>query len=115
MRSFLFIIAAGAVFYVVACTDPAPPVAVNSTPSRPAATPTVAAADDHGHEDTAPRISLADAKKAFDAGTAVIIDVRDEMAYKQEHIKGALNIPTAQLDAKADTIPKGKKVIAYCS
>ena len=65
--------------------------------------------------DDAPRISLADAKKAFDDGTAVIIDVRDEAAYKQEHIKGSLNIPTATLDAKVKEIPKGKMVIAYCS
>lgn len=115
MRAFLFILAAGAVFYVAACTNPAPPVAVNKTPSQPAATPAATAADEHGHQDDAPRISLADAKKAFDAGDAVIVDVRDEMAYKTEHIKGSINVPLNELDAKANTIPKGKKIIAYCS
>ena len=32
--------------------------------------------DDHGHEDTAPRIELADAKSLFDAGEALFIDTR---------------------------------------
>ena len=115
MRVFLLFLAAGAVFYVAACTNPAPPVAVNSTPNRPVATPAAAAVDEHGHEDEAPRISLAEAKKAFDAGQAVIVDVRDQMAYETEHIKGSINIPLNELDAKANTIPKGKKIIAYCS
>ena len=114
MRSYLFIIAAAALFGVVACTDAASPIAGNTAVTKPA-TPAASRADSHAEEDNVPRITLADAKKAYDAGEAVIVDVRDEMAYKQEHIKGALHIPTAQLDAKFDSIPKGKKVIAYCS
>lgn len=71
--------------------------------------------DAHGHVDDAERITLADAKKTFDAGNAVFIDTRDEASFKQEHIKGALNIPMNLLNERFGTIPKGKKVIAYCS
>lgn len=86
----------------------------NMTPYPPGtnAAPKV---DDHGHTDDAPRIALADAKKDFDAGNAVFIDTRVEATYKQEHVKGAINIPVEAVDAKFNEIPKGKKIIAYCS
>ena len=65
--------------------------------------------------DDAPRISLADAKAAFDAGTALFVDTRGDAAYNQEHIKGALNIPMDKLEANIKSLPKDKKIIAYCS
>ena len=61
------------------------------------------------------RITVADAKKEFDAGTAVFIDVRAEAAYKMEHITGALHIPIETLDSQLSKLPKGKKLIIYCS
>ena len=67
------------------------------------------------HSDDAPRISLEDAKKAFDEGNVVIIDTRAEVAYKNEHIKGAINIPAETFQTRYKEVPKGKKVIAYCS
>lgn len=71
--------------------------------------------DEHGHADDAPRISLADAKKDFDAGNVVFIDTRAEAAFKQEHVKGAINVPMESFEAKFKDIPTGKKIIAYCS
>jgi len=62
-----------------------------------------------------PRITLADAKKAFDDKSAVIIDARPEASYKEEHIAGAINIPFGQQDTMMDRVPKGKKIIIYCS
>ena len=61
------------------------------------------------------RISLEDAKKDFDAGTAIIIDARDEGSYKNEHVKGAINIPYGDFDKKYKSVPKDKKIIVYCS
>jgi predicted sulfurtransferase len=65
--------------------------------------------------DEAPRISLADAKKAFDAGEAVFIDTRSAVAYNNEHIKGALNVPAGEFETAYSKVPKDKKIIAYCS
>lgn len=65
--------------------------------------------------DNVPRITLEEAKKDYDNGTAVIIDSRPEVAYKQEHIAGALNIPIGSPDTRFSEIPKGKKIIIYCS
>jgi predicted sulfurtransferase len=82
-----------------------------------AATPAPTAANTHAeeHSDDAPRISLEDAKKAFDEGNVLIIDTRAEVAYKTEHIKGAINIPADEFQTRYKEVPKNKKVIAYCS
>jgi hypothetical protein len=106
---------------LTACQDTAPPVKVTDTAkttntnSNAANSVSPPKADEHGHTDEAPRITLADAKKDFDAGSAVFLDTRAEASYKNEHIKGALNITEANLEEKYKEIPKGKKIIAYCS
>jgi len=105
----IFLLAAAGLLFVAACTDAAKPPALvaNAPTGQPTPPP------DEGHD--APRISIADAKKDYDAGSGVIIDVRDASAYKQEHIKGALHIPMAEAAANEDKIPKNKKIIVYCS
>ena len=108
----LFIIA-GLVGF--ACTDAAkPPVAVRNTPT-PAP---VAQADSHDHgaaPHAAPRISLAEAKKDFDAKTAVFIDTHAPEQFAQRHIPDSINVPANNLEPYLNKIPKGKKLIAYCS
>ncbi len=74
------------------------------------ASPTAAA-----FPEEAPRISLEDAKKAFDGGNAIFVDTRAEVAYKTEHIKGAINIPAEDFQTRYTEVPKNKKIIAYCS
>ena len=72
-------------------------------------------ADEHGHVDDAPRITLADAKKDFDAGSAIFVDTRAKAAYDNEHIKGSINMTTGDVEARYKELPIGKKIIAYCS
>ena len=63
-----------------------------------------------------PRISLEDAKKAFDESTAVFVDARPPEGYKDEHVKGAVNIPLITVGDKSfDPLPKNKTIIVYCS
>lgn len=62
-----------------------------------------------------PRISAEDAKKEVDAGRAVLVDSRGDGAYNAEHLPGALNIPFGSPDDKFSQLPKGKKIIVYCS
>jgi rhodanese-related sulfurtransferase len=61
------------------------------------------------------RISLADARAAFESGKAIIVDVRGEAAFKEGHIKGAQMIDFAKLADKAAELPKDKTIILYCS
>jgi 3-mercaptopyruvate sulfurtransferase SseA len=101
------------------CQNSAAPVKIESAKTTANTTVNTTAAppktDEHGHADEAPRITLADAKKDFDAGNVVFIDTRAEATYKQEHVKGAINIPMEAVEAKYKEIPTGKKIIAYCS
>ena len=71
--------------------------------------------EETAQKDDAPRISLDDAKKEFDGGKVLFIDTRGEAQYKQEHIKGAINIPADTFQTRYTEVPKDKKVIAYCS
>lgn len=101
---------------VTACTNAAkPPVAVRNSPTpRPPAT----TSDGHDHGNAphgAPRITLADAKKDFDAKTAVFIDTHAPEQYAQRHIPGSINVPANNIEPYLNKIPKGKKIIAYCS
>ncbi len=66
-------------------------------------------------EDNAQRISLKDAKAAYDSGNALFIDTRPDTAYKGEHIKGAINIPAGETDKHIAELPKNKQLIFYCS
>ena len=63
-----------------------------------------------------PRINVQDAKAAVDRDEAVTVDSRPEDAYKTEHIAGAINIPLGTgAEEKFASLPKGKKIIVYCS
>ena len=111
MKQLIFALFILGAFIVAGCTDAAkPPVVVKNTPAP-------AAKDSHGHAEgsNAPRISLADAKKDFDAGTAVFIDTHAPEQFAQQHIAGAINVPANNMEPYINNIPKGKKIIAYCS
>lgn len=103
------------------CQNAAAPIRIDSARTADAANPAAktenpaAKTDEHGHADDAPRISLADAKKDFDAGNTVFIDTRAASAYKTEHVKGAINMPAEVFEARYKEIPTGKKIVAYCS
>ena len=61
-----------------------------------------------------PRITLEDAKKAYDDKTAIFVDSRPLESYKIEHVKGAINIPLGST-TDFSSLPKGKTIIVYCS
>ena len=116
MKLNLAIVFLSALVLATACTDAAkPPVIVKSSPT-PAASP---ARQSTGHEDheghDAPRITLADAKKDFDSKSAVFIDTHAPEQYAQRHIPGSINVPANNIEPYLNKIPKGKKIIAYCS
>jgi len=118
MRYLTFLIFTVAFITAIACAKPA---ADNTTVAlanaAPTATPPPSAAPSQTPTpaEDAPRITLEEAKKAFDEGKAFIIDARAEEAYKAEHIKGAVNIRSDNLDARLKEIPRDKTIIVYCS
>ncbi|MCX6549395.1 MAG: rhodanese-like domain-containing protein [Acidobacteria bacterium] len=78
--------------------------------------PIVAGAPQVSGEAAVPRISAADLKKAVDAGTVLVLDVRDADSYAAGHIPGAVLVPLDALSAKAPELKESKKpIVAYCA
>jgi len=61
------------------------------------------------------RITIEETQAAIAADTAVIVDVRDEAAYKASHIRGAKNVPLPRFEERAGELPKDKLIITYCA
>ncbi len=113
------IVAASLFVLTLGCQSAVPPaVGSGDDPLESAKTidsaPSVTDHDEEAEKD-APRISLADAKEAFDEGGAVFVDTRAATFYQNERIKGALNVPSSDFEDNYKAVPKNKKVIAYCS
>jgi 3-mercaptopyruvate sulfurtransferase SseA len=82
----------------------------NSAVTSSAATP--------GHiapADGVKRITTVELREALDKGTAILIDVRGDAAYKQSHIKGSISIAGDQLAAHLKELPRDKMIVTYCS
>lgn len=63
----------------------------------------------------APRISGEEAVKLAASGEAVLIDVRDKVAWDATHAEGALSMPTAEIGRRLAELPKDKLIAAYCT
>jgi predicted sulfurtransferase len=61
------------------------------------------------------RITVQEAQDLFAKGQAVIVDVRNQTAYDQGHIKGARLIPVTEIQNHTGDLPKDKTIITYCS
>ena len=118
-RTIFLLAAAASLFAVAACTDAAEPVSITKTQTAtPQQTANASGSQQIAHSDDgqdSPRISLEEAKKAFDEKSATFIDTHVKATYDAGHIPGAINVTVQDLEAKFNTIPKGKKIIAYCS
>ena len=47
-------------------------------------------------------------------GLVTVLDVRPPEEYAQGHIRGAINVPVAELKKRLHQIPAGQEVVAYC-
>src|ERR1043165_2384885 len=65
--------------------------------------------------DSARRIPREEAMKLVAEHKAVYIDVRSKEQYDISHIKGAINIPLAELPNRWRDLPVGKFLITYCA
>jgi predicted sulfurtransferase len=109
-RSFLYptIILLGAI--LGACNSAETSVSEYAQKSEQKATPAPAAPTDGAR-----RIAVNEAKDLLDKGKAVVIDVRNQAAYDQAHVRGAKLIPAAEILNHLDELPRDKTIITYCS
>ncbi len=85
-----------------------------ATQNAPTA-PTPATAFEEETYPEIPRVSLRDSKSAYDAGTAVFVDVRSAEAYQGSHIAGAINIPLADIESRFGELDQTQWIITYCT
>lgn len=118
MRYYISLIAIAliGISILTACQNTATPT-METAKTNSAETPKTAPTAEKNEDPLAkvPRISLADAKKAFDEGNIVFVDTRAEVQYREDHVKGALNIPAEAFETRFAEVPKDKKIITYCS
>ncbi|MBI2215294.1 MAG: rhodanese-like domain-containing protein [Acidobacteria bacterium] len=98
------------------------PPAPQPVPETAQQTPqTATPAEDHDHAALeaeiakVPRISPDALAEELKAGTAVVIDVRDQRAYIGGHIPDAMQIPLQFVEGEIPYFPKDKKLVTYCS
>lgn len=61
------------------------------------------------------RVSLKDAKTAFDQGQAVFLDVRSVESFNAARIPGAVSIPLGELEGRFTELSKDDWIIPYCT
>lgn len=61
------------------------------------------------------RVSLTDAKTAFDQNRALFLDVRSPESYTASHIPGARNIPLTDLESRLNELSPDQWIITYCT
>ena len=67
------------------------------------------------HADGARRVGPAELQKLVEGGRVAIYDTRPKASYEQEHIKGALSMPSDEVAARAGELPKDKTLVFYCT
>jgi hypothetical protein len=104
-----FILAGGGLFLVIAIF-----LLANQNPTAvPIPTAEIAPTEDTHPE--IQRVSLEEAKTAFDSKSALFLDVRAAGAYQGSRISGAVNIPLGELDARMGELDKAQWIITYCT
>lgn len=62
-----------------------------------------------------PRISVADAKAGYDAGSILFVDVRSAGSYAESHIPGAESLPETGDENAFLALPHDTEIVTYCT
>jgi 3-mercaptopyruvate sulfurtransferase SseA len=77
--------------------------------------PTPAPQQVHNPADDARRITAEDLYKMYEKNEVLIVDTRNDAAFKQSHIKGAILIPANEVGSRLGELPKDKFIATYCT
>ena len=105
------------VLSMLACNALIPPQPTNTPQPTFTSQPAMPTALIPLTEDEVPRVSVEDAKAAFDSGSAIIVDVRSAQAFQSSHIPGAINIQLGEFETNPTELdlPKDQWIITYCT
>lgn len=65
-----------------------------------------------------PRLRLDEFRARHAAGSILVVDVRDEIVFRNGHIPGALNVPLSEIDRRASEVRTRagqRTIVTYCS
>jgi len=65
--------------------------------------------------DAVVRLSPQEVRTALERKDAVLVDVRGEVNYSLQHIRGAVSIPLGLVKQRAAELPQDKLIVAYCT
>jgi 3-mercaptopyruvate sulfurtransferase SseA len=69
----------------------------------------------HNPADDARRITAEELYQMYEKHEVLIVDTRNDAAFKQSHIKGAILIPSNEVAARVAEFPKDKFIATYCT
>lgn len=69
----------------------------------------------HNPADDARRITAEELYKMYEQHQVLIVDTRNDAAFKQGHIKGAILIPSNEVASRLGELPKDKFIATYCT
>lgn len=69
----------------------------------------------HNPADDARRITAEELYKMYEQHQVLIVDTRNDVAFKQTHIKGAILIPSNEVATRLGELPKDKFIATYCT
>ena len=69
----------------------------------------------HNPADDARRITAQELHDLWEQNKVLIVDTRNDAAYNQGHIKGAILIPSGDFAARLGELPKDKMIVTYCT
>ena len=69
----------------------------------------------HNPADDARRITAEELYKMYEKNEVLIVDTRNDAAFKQSHIKGAILIPSNEVGTRLGELPKSKFIATYCT
>lgn len=96
---------------VLACNSNETLLSQNTRPANQ----TASATPQSTPADNARRITAEELHKLWEKDEVLIIDTRAESAYKEEHIKGSISMPTGSVLQRIDELPRNKMIVAYCT
>ena len=67
-----------------------------------------------GRDETIKTVRLKEIVEEIESGEVILIDVRPQDEYENQHIPGALSLPVQSIEEYLSSLPKDKKIIAYC-
>ena len=59
-------------------------------------------------------VSRDELQTLIDQGKVMLIDVRPRVEFEHGHLPGAVSIPIDELPARLGTLPKRRRIVAYC-